>query len=118
MVSTAHHEATQAGRDILNLLGNAIKFTEKGEVRLEYHQKENWLEISVHDTGPGIRNEDIPKLFTPFQQVQSGLARNHEGTGLGLSICKNLVTLLEGEIWVESEWGKGSTFAFTLPLRI
>jgi len=101
---------------LLNLLSNACKFTEQGEVRLECRAQNDWLEISVHDTGIGIRPEDMSKLFEPFHQLESGLNRRHEGTGLGLAICKNLVTLLGGQIRVESEWGKGSTFTFTLPI--
>ncbi|MCX7680776.1 MAG: ATP-binding protein [Anaerolineae bacterium] len=101
---------------LLNLLSNAIKFTERGEVRLECRVQNGWLEISVHDTGIGIRPEDLGRLFEPFRQLETGLNRRHEGTGLGLAICKNLVTLLGGQIRVESEWGKGSTFTFTLPI--
>ena len=65
--------------------------------------------------GIGIRTEDLPRLFRPFQQIDTGLARSHEGTGLGLAICKHLVTAMGGEITVESQWGAGSTFKFTLP---
>ena len=101
---------------LLKLLSNAIKFTEQGEVRLECRAQNGWLEISVRDTGIGIRPEDIGRLFEPFHQLESGLNRRHEGTGLGLAICKNLITLLGGQIRVESEWGKGSTFTFTLPI--
>ncbi|HLK56105.1 MAG TPA: PAS domain S-box protein [Chthonomonadaceae bacterium] len=101
---------------LLNLLSNAIKFTERGEVRLECRMLDRWLEISVTDTGIGIRPEDLGRLFEPFQQLESGLNRLHEGTGLGLAICKNLVSLLGGQIRAKSEWGVGSTFSFTLPL--
>ncbi len=101
---------------LLNLLSNAVKFTERGEVRLECRVKDGWLETSVRDTGIGISQEDIGKLFQPFHQLEMGLNRRHEGTGLGLAICKNLVSLLGGQIRAESEWGVGSTFTFTLPL--
>ena len=101
---------------LLNLISNAIKFTEKGEVRLECRVTNGWMEISVRDTGIGIRQEDMEKLFIPFNQLETGLNRRHEGTGLGLSICKSLVNLLGGQIHAESEWGVGSTFTFTLPL--
>lgn len=100
---------------LLNLLNNAVKFTERGEVRLECRVGDGFIETSVHDTGIGIRAEDVEKLFTPFRQIEMGLNRRHEGTGLGLSICKNLVELLGGEIRVASEWGRGSVFTFTLP---
>jgi signal transduction histidine kinase len=101
---------------LLNLLSNAIKFTEHGEVRLECRARDGWLETRVCDTGSGIRPEDLEKLFRPFQQLETGLNRRHDGTGLGLAICKNLVSLLGGQIHAESEWGAGSTFTFTLPL--
>ena len=102
---------------LINLINNAIKFTEQGEVHLECKINNNWLETYVIDTGIGIKEEDMKSLFKPFHQVDTGLARQYEGSGLGLSICKRLVEKLGGEIWVESEWGVGSTFAFTLPLE-
>ncbi|MCX7591929.1 MAG: ATP-binding protein, partial [Kiritimatiellae bacterium] len=101
---------------LLNLLSNAIKFTEKGEVRIECETVENQIRTSVCDTGIGIRAEDVDKLFRPFQQLETGLSRRHEGTGLGLAICHNLVGLLGGKIWAESELGRGSRFTFTLPV--
>ncbi len=115
-VGTVVSDRRRVEQILLNLLGNAIKFTERGEVRLECRAQDRWLAISVRDTGIGIRPEDIEKLFEPFHQLETGLNRRHEGTGLGLAICKNLVSLLGGQIHVESEWGKGSTFTFTLPL--
>ena len=102
---------------LTNLVNNAIKFTEKGEVRIECQINEGQLVTRVIDTGIGIKPEDMNKLFKPFQQIDTGLTRQHEGTGLGLSICKKLVERLGGEISVESEWGKGSKFAFTLPIK-
>lgn len=102
---------------LFNLVSNAIKFTEKGEVRLECHTDECRLSISVHDTGIGIKQEGFSQLFKPFRQIETGLNRRHEGTGLGLSICANLAHLLGGEISVQSEWGKGSVFMFTLPIQ-
>ena len=73
--------------------------------------------IQISDTGIGIRPEDIETLFKPFRQVDTGITRQYEGTGLGLSICKRLVEMMGGRIWIESEKGKGSTFAFSLPLE-
>ena len=102
---------------LLNLLNNAVKFTEKGEVRVECQVNDDYLVTHVVDTGIGIKPEDMGNLFEAFQQVESGLTRRHEGTGLGLSICKKLVEMLGGEIWAESKWGVGSTFTFTLPIR-
>lgn len=101
---------------LLNLLSNAIKFTEQGTVRLEATLGEGRVTLRVTDTGSGIRDEDLPRLFKPFSQLDAPLARPQEGTGLGLSICKRLVELLGGEIWVQSEWGQGSTFGLALPL--
>lgn len=101
---------------LLNLLNNAIKFTETGTVRLECRRIPGWIETSVSDTGIGIRNDDRHKLFQTFRQLDTGLTRRHEGTGLGLAICKRLVELLGGTIWVDSVWGMGSTFTFTLPI--
>jgi signal transduction histidine kinase len=101
---------------LLNLLNNAVKFTDQGEVRIECRIDEGRLATRVMDTGMGIRPEDMGKLFQVFQQIDTGLTRQQEGTGLGLSICKRLVEMLGGQIWTESEWGKGSTFTFTLPI--
>jgi signal transduction histidine kinase len=102
---------------LINLINNAIKFTERGKVSIECQVRGSWLETSVHDEGIGIKSEDLGRLFQPFQQIDIGLARGHEGSGLGLSICKHLVTAMGGEISVESQWGVGSTFKFTLPAQ-
>lgn len=101
---------------ILNLLNNAVKFTKKGDVHIETRIENNYVITQVIDTGIGVKPEDMDVLFKPFQQVDTGITRQYEGTGLGLSICKRIVELLGGQIWIESEWGKGSTFTFTLPL--
>ncbi|PKG32295.1 HAMP domain-containing sensor histidine kinase, partial [Methanoregula sp.] len=100
---------------LLNLLSNAIKFTEQGSVRVRCTVEGPWVRIGVTDTGIGIEKEYRERLFKPFTQIETGLARKYEGTGLGLSISKRLVTLMGGEITVESEPGRGSTFSFTLP---
>jgi len=102
---------------LINLVNNAVKFTEKGEVSVECQVSDDRLVTRVVDTGMGIKPGDMGKLFESFRQIDTGLARQHQGTGLGLSICKKLVEMLGGEIWVESEWGVGSTFTFTQPLR-
>jgi signal transduction histidine kinase len=102
---------------LINLLNNAIKFTEKGTVSVEIQIEVERLVTSVSDTGIGIREEDLVKLFKPFQQVDSGITRQYEGTGLGLSICRRLVEMMGGEIRVESQWGRGSTFTFSLPIE-
>jgi signal transduction histidine kinase len=110
---------------LINLINNAIKFTETGEVKIIANFKEDspkeypisGIRIQVIDTGIGIKPEDMNVVFRPFQQIDTGLSRKHEGTGLGLSICKKLVEILGGQIWVESKWGLGTTFTFTLPLE-
>jgi len=100
---------------LLNLLSNAIKFTEHGEVAVECRKIDGFVQISVIDSGIGIKEEDMDKLFRAFQQVDTGLTRRYDGTGLGLHICKKLAELLNGRIWATSRWGSGSTFCFTLP---
>jgi len=100
---------------LLNLLSNAIKFTPAGgQVGVEAHQVESWVEIAVTDTGIGIAAEDIALLFTEFQQIDSGSARRQEGTGLGLALTRHLARLHGGEVSVESEKGRGSKFTLRL----
>jgi PAS domain S-box-containing protein len=101
----------------MNLLGNAMKFTEHGSVTLRCAARGANLEMSVRDTGIGIPAQRLDELFRPFRQIDTGLARKHEGTGLGLSICKNLAELMGGSIGVESILGVGSIFTVTIPLR-
>jgi len=115
-VGTINQDRRRVEQVLINLVNNAIKFTERGEVNVECQVREGWLETSVRDTGIGIKPEDMHRLFKPFQQIDMGLARGHEGTGLGLSICQRLVTAMGGRIEVESQWGVGSTFRFILPL--
>lgn len=101
---------------LLNLLNNAIKFTETGEVQLQASVTEGCVRIAIRDTGIGIKPPDLATLFQPFRQIDTGLTRSHEGTGLGLAICRRLADLLGGEICAQSEWGKGSVFTITLPM--
>ena len=115
-INTINNDRRRVEQVLINLVNNAIKFTERGQVRIECQIKDGWLETSVYDSGIGIKPEDMDRLFKPFHQIDTGLARGHEGTGLGLAICKRLVNLMDGEITVESEWGVGSTFKFTLPM--
>jgi signal transduction histidine kinase len=100
---------------LLNLLSNSLKFTEKGQITIACRVQGAYVQVSVSDTGIGIKQEDLQKLFQPFSQVDDGLARQYEGTGLGLSISERLVTLMGGTIDVVSEPGRGSTFSFTVP---
>ncbi|WP_261341664.1 sensor histidine kinase [Candidatus Kuenenia stuttgartensis] len=103
---------------LFNLLSNAIKFTPKnGNVCIDTTLKDLYVQFAIADTGIGIKQEDIEKIFEAFSQVDSSLARNYEGAGLSLALTKRLVELHGGEIWVESFYGKGSTFTFILPLR-
>ena len=103
---------------LLNLVGNAIKFTEVGEVRIEAIARDGEFVVSVSDTGPGIAPADQQKIFEEFQQADSSTTRKKGGTGLGLSIAKRIIELHGGRIWVESSPGKGSTFSFTLPVHV
>jgi PAS domain S-box-containing protein len=107
---------------LLNLAGNAIKFTERGEVEISLRalleDGEACLEFAVRDTGIGISSAGQERLFQPFTQSDASMARRFGGTGLGLSICKSLVEMMGGRIWVESEEGKGSTFYFTVHLPL
>ena len=100
---------------LTNLIGNAIKFTETGEVRMRVAAAGQAIRIDVTDTGIGIEGADLDQLFQPFYQIDTGLTRKYGGTGLGLSICKRLTELLGGRIWAESAPGQGSTFTFLLP---
>lgn len=102
---------------LMNLAGNAIKFTEEGSVKITLRTTGATSAcIEIVDTGIGIQRADLERLFKPFQQLSSGLARPKDGTGLGLSICKKLLHLLGGNIAVRSEWGAGSTFVVNLPV--
>ncbi|MBN1424081.1 PAS domain S-box protein [Candidatus Fermentibacteria bacterium] len=116
-VSRVTSDRRRVEQILLNLLSNAIKFTEQGHVTLTVETLPDAVRIAVADTGIGIKAEDLDKLFEPFRQLDTGLTRQHEGTGLGLTICKRLIERLGGEVHVESEWGKGSTFRFTLPIH-
>jgi len=100
---------------LLNLVGNAIKFTDSGEIRIEAAARDSELVVSVSDTGPGIPETDREKIFEEFRQAESSATQRKGGTGLGLAIAKRIVELHRGKIWVDSEVGKGSTFTFTLP---
>lgn len=102
---------------LINLVNNAIKFTDHGEVRVKSTVEGGHVVTSVTDTGIGISPRNMGTLFVAFRQIDGGLARRYEGTGLGLSICKGLVAMLGGSIWAESAGeGMGSTFTFTLPV--
>jgi signal transduction histidine kinase/CheY-like chemotaxis protein len=114
-------DAARVRQILLNLIGNAVKFTEVGEVTLQVNSspvKDNIyrLEFTISDTGPGISPEALSRLFKPFQQGDASATRKHGGTGLGLTISKSLVELMGGEITVSSALGVGSIFRFSIPL--
>jgi GAF domain-containing protein len=103
---------------LLNLVGNAIKFTDTGEVAVRAAASNGAYTISVRDTGPGIAEADQTKIFDEFQQADSTQTKAKGGTGLGLSIAKRIIEMHGGKLWVESSLGAGSTFSFTVPLRV
>jgi GAF domain-containing protein len=103
---------------LLNLVGNAIKFTDAGEVAVKAAASNGAYTISVRDTGPGIAEADQAKIFDEFQQADSTQTKAKGGTGLGLSIAKRIIEMHGGKLWVESSLGAGSTFSFTVPLRV
>ncbi|MEW5744266.1 MAG: response regulator [Nitrospirota bacterium] len=111
---------------LVNLLNNAIKFTDQGGITISAAPYKwgtrqaggpDFIRVCVEDTGIGIKDEDIGRLFEKFSQLDSAISRQYEGTGLGLSITRALVVLHKGDIWVESAYGKGSRFFFTLPVK-
>ncbi len=100
-----------------NIVGNALKFTKHGGITIKTKDKyeENFVLVSVIDTGKGIAEDELPKLFQKFHQVESAAQNEEGGTGLGLAICKEIINSHRGKIWIESELEKGTTFHFTLP---
>jgi len=109
------HRLTQV---LLNLVGNAIKFTDAGEVSIKVVDANGSFSVAVHDTGPGISEANQTKLFEEFQQADNSITKSKGGTGLGLAISKRIIELHGGRIWVESSSGHGSTFTFTLPVIV
>ena len=125
MTKTLFGDNVRIHKILINLITNAVKFTQQGEVHFEIisvpDEKDDdkvILKVKVSDTGIGIKENDLKKLFNSFQQVDSKRNRNIEGTGLGLVICKQLLELMGGSITVSSEYGKGSVFSFELPQKI
>jgi len=103
---------------LMNLVGNALKFCKRGRVAVWVERQGDDLLYHVSDTGIGIPREELKNIFTEFQQVDTAITREFSGTGLGLNITKKFVEMHGGRIWVESELGKGSTFFFSIPLRV
>jgi signal transduction histidine kinase len=103
---------------LLNLVGNAIKFTDSGEICINVGVADGAFKVAVRDTGPGISASDQAKLFQEFQQADNSITRKKGGTGLGLAISKRIVEMHGGRIWIDSTLGQGSTFSFTVPVRV
>jgi signal transduction histidine kinase len=103
---------------LLNLVGNAIKFTDAGEVTIKASAADGSFTVAVRDTGPGISEADQGKIFEEFQQADNSTTKKKGGTGLGLAISKRIIEMHGGKIWVESRLGQGSTFSFTLPVKV
>jgi signal transduction histidine kinase len=103
---------------LLNLVSNAVKFTDAGEVTVKVAAADGSFLVSVRDTGPGIRPDDQVRIFEEFQQADASTTKKKGGTGLGLSIARHIVEMHGGRIWVESAIGRGATFTFTVPMRV
>ncbi len=113
-----HGDERRLTQVLLNLAGNAIKFTDHGEVAIKASAANGSFEVAVRDTGPGISGTDQAKLFQEFQQADNSITRKKGGTGLGLAISKRIIEMHGGRIWVDSVVGQGSTFSFTLPVTV
>ena len=113
-----HSDRRRVKQVLMNLAGNAVKFTESGSITITSEiTADSNLQVNIQDTGMGIKAEDIKILFLPFQQIDMSSTKEFEGTGLGLYLCKKIVNLLGGDISAKSEFGKGSEFIFTIPLK-
>jgi len=113
-----HGDGRRLTQVLINLVGNAIKFTDAGEVAIKAEAYNGSFHVSVRDTGPGISSADQARLFQEFQQGDSTITKKKGGTGLGLAISKRIIEMHGGRIWVESQPGQGSTFTFTLPVIV
>jgi signal transduction histidine kinase/putative methionine-R-sulfoxide reductase with GAF domain len=113
-----HGDGRRLTQVLINLVGNAIKFTDTGEVAIKAEANDGSFCVSVRDTGPGISAADQAKLFQEFQQADNAITRKKGGTGLGLAISKRIIEMHGGKIWVESQPGQGSTFTFTVPVIV
>jgi signal transduction histidine kinase len=113
-----HGDGRRLTQVLINLVGNAIKFTDAGEVVITAGATDGLFHLSVRDTGPGISAADQAKLFQEFQQADNAITRKKGGTGLGLAISKRIIELHGGKIQVESHLGQGSTFSVTLPVVV
>jgi signal transduction histidine kinase len=116
MAMTINTDPIKLRQVLMNLVSNAAKFTETGRIEITLSIIGSSLVIAISDTGIGIKEEDLHKLFTAFSQIEDAKTKKHEGTGLGLTISKNLVELIGGTISITSTYGKGTTFIVSLPL--
>jgi signal transduction histidine kinase len=98
--------------------GNAIKFTDKGEVAIKASETNGSFNVAVCDTGPGIDVADQSKIFEEFKQAENPNTRKKGGTGLGLTISRRIIEMHGGRLWVESDIGRGSTFSFSVPVKV
>jgi signal transduction histidine kinase len=114
---TGHGDERRLTQVLLNLVGNAIKFTDDGKVTIQASANDGHFSVAVVDTGPGISEDDQKKLFQEFQQADSSTTKKKGGTGLGLAISKRIVEMHGGTVKLQSKPGEGSTFSFTLPVR-
>ena len=121
-LGTIHADQTRFRQSLLNLASNANKFTEKGTITIAAHQgqenRSDWITIAVADTGIGMTSEQMGKLFQEFSQASSTTASKYGGTGLGLAISRRFCQMMGGDITVESEPGRGSTFTILLPRTV
>ena len=112
-----HADKAKIREVLLNLLSNATKFTpDGGRLKIEVAKQDRWCQVSVLDNGIGINKEEQGRIFEPFYQIDNPLTRERVGTGLGLALVKRIIEKHGGQIWVESEYGRGSRFIFTIPL--
>ncbi len=111
-------DRTRIRQVVLNLLSNAVRYTEQGQVTVWASADEKWLTIQVRDTGPGIDPDDSERIFEPFYRGMTSTSQENIGTGLGLSVCRQLVELHGGKVWLESRPNEGATFAFNLPVTM
>jgi signal transduction histidine kinase len=115
---SGHGDGRRLTQVLINLVGNAIKFTDAGEVAIKAEAHNGSFHVSVRDTGPGISSADQARLFQQFQQADNTITKKKGGTGLGLAISKRIIEMHGGRIWVETQLGQGSTFTFTLPVIV
>jgi signal transduction histidine kinase len=113
-----HGDGRRLTQVLINLVANAVKFTDTGEVVIKAEANNGSFYVSVRDTGPGISAADQTRLFQEFQQADNAITKKKGGTGLGLAISKRIIEMHGGKIWVESQPGQGSTFSFTLPVIV